>query len=699
MSSSISRQARQDYPSERQIFSSARRLVGQSRSDYLLEACGADTDLRQRVVRLLDSLEEETDLLEREYKSVLLNLHGSSDTRPEDLPFSVEQVTELFEPGCDDSIGRVSHYEIKELIGRGAFGVVFRAFDTKLARMVAIKVLAPTLSRIGGYRERFLQEARAAAAIEHVNVVRIHSVEDSPFPFIAMELVNGETLRDHVLNRGPLPTEETFDLGIQIVKGLAAAHEKGIVHLDVKPANILLEPVADGKKCAKLTDFGLALIIDGPGEVFPASVLGTPAYMAPEHAKGESVDQRADLFSFGSVLYTMSSGQAAFSGSETRSVLRGIVENKRAELPEGVQISKTLLGVINRLHSTLPENRYDSADEVLADLVRNRKGVTGQIRSNLLQPTIAIVASLLCVALALWWGFQLYSLDGIDAAKGATKVNSVQACQQLEDVILEIKNRDEEFQSDKYICEIADGNVSFLRLPFARDLSPLSQLTEVKVLDLMQPDSSERRVDVGIEFVSQLKNLRILHLQQFPVKSLEPLRGMPLEKLNLWYCGMKVNSPYRARLDLDIVEGMPLWWLNCGGCIIDSIEPLQGMKLEELCMNFSKPVSDIAVLRGMPLATLQLNGTEVEDLSPLAGAPLKLLELSHSKVHDLSPIVGMDLDELFIEGLEIDDISVLKHCRIKSLTMDYEPAHGDLIKSVPGLERINGVALEEFFSE
>ena len=698
----------EELPSERQIFSNARRLIGKSRSDYLENACGENAMLRSRVDKLLDSFEEQDiDLIDRAYRSVLRDIHGSNETLREDSQFTFDEISHLFEAGSGDSIGRIDHYEIKEMIGRGAFGVVFKAFDTKLARSVAIKILAPTLACSLGFRERFLQEARASAAIRHDNVVRIHAVEDAPFPFIVMELVNGETLRSHVQDHGPLATEETFDLGIQIIKGLAAAHQKGIVHLDVKPANILVEELPNGKKIAKLTDFGLALVVDGQGEAVPETLLGTPAYMAPEHAKGEGVDQRADLFSFGSVLFSMCSGQAAFGGSETISVLRGIVENKRAEIPEGVEVSRRLVNLIDRLHSTLPENRYDSAEEVLTDLLRLSRSHSIRRKSTSLAPMIALVGIVVMSALTIF-GAKLFSSETTDASAAMTSISNNEsmaapvkeatwsdARQQLIDVTSQIEKLDEKFKGNDCNYEIRDGKVLHVRMPFANDLSPLANLKDVEHL-FLEPPGPEREVPVGIEFVSEMKKLRILKLQSFPTKNLEPLRGLQLKKLDLWYSRMNAKA-YPAPVDLDPLKGMPLNWLNCGGCGIESLKPLEGMKLESLCLNFSRPFSDLSPVKGMPLYTLQISNTKVCDLSPLVGTPLKILEASNSKVRDLSPLVGMPLEELYIKGLEIDDLEVLKKCHIKALWIDHAADHESLIKSMQGLERINGVLLDDFF--
>jgi serine/threonine protein kinase len=189
------------------------------------------------------------------------------------------------------------HHEVLEVLGRGGMGVVLKAHDEKLQRIVALKVLAPPFAADPTARQRFVCEARAAAGIRHQNVVDIHAVEEADgLPFLVMEYLTGGTLHERI-ERGSLPIEEMLRIGHQAAEGLAAAHARGLIHRDVKPSNILL---ADG--VVKLTDFGLARTIDDIRISQEGVVVGTPKYMSPEQARGEAIDARSDLFSLGSVL-------------------------------------------------------------------------------------------------------------------------------------------------------------------------------------------------------------------------------------------------------------------------------------------------------------------------------------------------------------------------------------------------------------
>ena len=288
-----------------------------------------------------------------------------TDDRPLDyyehaLPFVGPPV----EPG---TIGRLKHYDILHVAGRGGMGVVVKAFDRALRRVVAIKLLAPHLASNGLARQRFVREGRATAAIAHEHVVTIHAVEEQP-PFLVMQYVQGETLQARLDRCGPLELKEVLRVGKQIAEGLGAAHEQGVVHRDIKPANILLE---NGISRVKLTDFGLARAMDDASLTHSGVVAGTPQFMAPEQANGDAIDHRADLFSLGSVLYTMCVGHAPFRASTAMGVLRRVAEHSARPVREiNPEIPEWLAALINRLHAKRPEDRPQSALEVAEELGR-----------------------------------------------------------------------------------------------------------------------------------------------------------------------------------------------------------------------------------------------------------------------------------------------------------------------------------------
>ncbi len=266
-----------------------------------------------------------------------------------------------------DSLGRLGTYEVKGVLGRGGMGIVLKAFDPALNRNVAIKVLSAPLANCGAARRRFLREARAAAAVVHLHVVSVFAVvETSGLPFLVMEYVPGRSLQDRLDRHGPLSLHEVLRIGMQTAAGLAAAHAQGLVHRDVKPANILLE---NGIERVRLTDFGLARAAADAGLTQSGLVAGTPNYMAPEQARGELTDHRADLFSLGSTLYAMCTGIPPFRAESAVAVLRRVSDDTprpiRAINPD---VPEWLETITNKLHSKDPAERFQSAGEV-ADLL------------------------------------------------------------------------------------------------------------------------------------------------------------------------------------------------------------------------------------------------------------------------------------------------------------------------------------------
>jgi serine/threonine protein kinase/tetratricopeptide (TPR) repeat protein len=282
-------------------------------------------------------------------------------------------------------IGRtLSHYEVIDEISRGGMGVVYRARDLNLGREVALKVLPEDLvhDRVRG--ERMLQEARAAALIEHPHIAVIHEVGQAEgVTFIAMELIRGDKLSD-VLVRGPLAPKRALDIAIEIAEGLSRAHEKGLIHRDLKPANVMI--TEDGH--AKIIDFGLAKLTEqvtpdastmgapGPHST-PGLVIGTAAYMSPEQARGDRVDHRTDIFALGVVLYEMLTARAPFQGKSTLDTLHAILTDPVPPLPTPAGLSgdttAELQRVIGKCTAKDADERFQGMKDVIVDLRAARR--------------------------------------------------------------------------------------------------------------------------------------------------------------------------------------------------------------------------------------------------------------------------------------------------------------------------------------
>ena len=272
-------------------------------------------------------------------------------------------------PDADGLLGRFGPYGVIEVVGRGGMGVVLKAFDPSLHRVVAIKVMAPQLAAGAAARQRFTREARAAASVAHDHVVTTHAVDEwKGLPYFVMSYVGGRSLQDRLDRSGPMGPREIVRVGMQVASGLAAAHAQGLVHRDIKPSNILLE---NGVERVKITDFGLARSADDASLTKAGDVLGTPQYMSPEQARGEPMDHRSDLFSLGCVMYAMAAGRSPFRAETTMAVLRRVCEDRPRPLRDvNPDIPDWLEGIVAKLLAKEPADRFRSADEVAGLLER-----------------------------------------------------------------------------------------------------------------------------------------------------------------------------------------------------------------------------------------------------------------------------------------------------------------------------------------
>jgi serine/threonine protein kinase/tetratricopeptide (TPR) repeat protein len=340
----------------RPLFFELAELGPEERAGRLEVLSQGDPELRAELDRLLAAHDRSEELLG--------SFEDLISKPPVDLLLTPDDRSTTPDP--HGLIGRaVSHYEVLKALGAGGMGVLYEATDTQLGRTVALKFLPPQWGLDADFKERFLREARAAAALDHPNVCAIYEAgeTDEGQLFIAMAYYHGETVKE-MIGRGPLEVEEVFDLAEQAASGLAAAHRAGLVHRDIKPANLM---VTEGG-VLKILDFGLAKTGE-EGLTDSGMVLGTPAYMSPEQTRGEEVDARTDLWSLGVVLYEMLTGQRPFRGGSHTAVIHAI-RREEPRLPSKLRadVPTDLEQTVLRLLSKDPEERYEGAELLSGEL-------------------------------------------------------------------------------------------------------------------------------------------------------------------------------------------------------------------------------------------------------------------------------------------------------------------------------------------
>jgi serine/threonine protein kinase/Tol biopolymer transport system component len=373
-----------------ELLQAAIQLPVERQEEFLRQECGDDCALLEDVQSLLASHRQAGDFLQPPATN-------DSNAITQTSAFGVPSATRIVSAGQV-----VSHYRVIGQLGSGGMGVIYRAEDIKLGRRVAMKFLPSEVASDHVAFERLQREARAASALDHPNICSIYELgEHEGQPFIVMQLLEGGTLQERIANAAgqPLPTNEVLDLAVQIVAGLEAAHEKGIIHRDVKPANVFVT----SRREAKILDFGLAKLIEeddassgqqvseqaarseaSASDATPAgfsnlrltrtgTTLGTAYYMSPEQVRGEKLDARTDLFSFGLVLYEMSSGQRAFAGDTAAIIHDAILHRDVPPIRQlNAQVPAEFEQIIGRALEKDRERRYQSASEVRTDLLRLR---------------------------------------------------------------------------------------------------------------------------------------------------------------------------------------------------------------------------------------------------------------------------------------------------------------------------------------
>ncbi len=721
---------------EREIFLAVLDLPdAAARTEYLDRVCSGDPARRARIESLLLSHDTADSFLgspavNPPAPDASATHEFSSAAAPDDANKADDDLAFLTPPGRPGSLGRIGHYEVLEVLGKGGFGIVFRAFDETLQRVVAIKVLSPHLAATSPARKRFLREARSSARVRHENVVRVYAVEEQPLPFLVMEFIPGETLQQRLDRTGPLETAEVVQFGRQIAEGLAAAHGMGLIHRDIKPGNILIE--AGANPSIKITDFGLARAADDASLTQSGVVAGTPMFMAPEQAQGETLDHRADLFSLGSVLYTMASGRPPFRANNTLAVLKRVAEDTPRPIPEIIpEVPPWLCDLITRLHAKKPEDRIGTAKEV-ADLL-GRGLAAMQLPANVppaavektpppqdipeAAPAIrrprfrarrwAAAAAVLLLMVVGGLGFteatgvtdvhgsviRLFSPEGtleiaVDDPEVSVKIDGSDV------VITGAGPKEIRLKTGSHTVKASkDGMVVKQELvTVTKDGKQVVRISreapspDPKVAKSPDEASAWERSVAAMSAAEQVAAVAAKLKERnpgFDGQVTHKIEGGVVTEIDIG--GLATNnvfdiSPVRALVglksfgcdytrhlsDLSPLKDMKLTELRLQVSQVTDLSPLKDMKLTNLYL-YVTPVSDLSPLKDMKLTNLTIAMTQVTDLSLLRDMKLTHLDFGSTGVTDLSPLKDMKLTSLYFYATGVKDLSPLKGMPLQSL--------------------------------
>jgi tRNA A-37 threonylcarbamoyl transferase component Bud32/Leucine-rich repeat (LRR) protein len=678
------------------VFCEALEKEPAERAAFLDRACAGNEPLRREVQSLLDAHQKVGPFLERP----LVEAEGVADLAAAEATDSGDALPFLAPSPEPGSLGRLHHYEILEVVGRGGTGVVLRARDTKLLRIVAIKVLAAPLAVSGTARQRFAREARATAAIRDEHVIDIHAVcDDAPVPYLVMEYIEGCNLDALLRKGGQLEVKEVLRIGIQVASALAAAHKHGLIHRDVKPANILLE---NGVQRVKLTDFGLARAADDASLTQSGFIAGTPLYMAPEQAAGEPIDPRTDLFSLGSVLYELCTGRPAFRAETTVAVIRRVCDETPRSIREvNADIPVPLCRLIERLQAKKPANRPASASEVaeeltgllaeLSDARTQRSGVSGARRAGYSaalrtwlgrRKWIWAVAALLLLCAGL----------GMGEATGVTNVRGVviRLLWPEGTLVVEVDDPGVSVTVDGTDVVITGAGVKEVRLKpgqYKVEASKNGKLVRRELVTVARDGRQVVRISAESSEAEPLTEAQRWEKAVAALPATEQVEAVSrrLKELNPGFDGqvspsVMYGAVTRLVFNTDAVQDISpvraLRWLESLECQpktgerrgkVADLSPLRGLSLKLLKVADNDSVSDLSPLKGMPLEELSFSRTQVEDLTSLRGMPLRSLYFGQTRIADLSPLKGMKLTHLYCDGVPVSDLSPLQGMPLEAL--------------------------------
>jgi Leucine-rich repeat (LRR) protein len=632
-------------------------------------------------------------------------------TQPGDIVSSHgEPAPFLSPPRGPDEMGWLGTYRVLKKLGEGGMGVVYVAEDSLLHRPVALKVMQPHFAAGKVHRERFLREARSAAAIEHDHIVPIYQVgEANNVPFLAMKLLQGETLEHYMLRGAAMTPAIVARLGRQIALGLVAAHARGLIHRDIKPANVWLEKEPAGR--VKLLDFGLARGRDEAHITSQGVIVGTPAYMAPEQARGEDLDGRADLFSLGVLLYRLLTGKQPFVARDAISTLLAVsTVNPPPVRSLNPSVPPALDALVTKLLAKEATRRPASAAEVARMLEAMLKAAPPA-------PAIAIVTPLPTVVplrrvadrtVVAAPPRRVPRLVTLLIAGGALTVMLLVAylTRDGDKPIAATMRQPEDTDRAGGGSAVKSGPASAVDDAWIASVAALPPEAQVeKVANKLKQLNPQFNGRIGtfaageIEFTVRDGAVRQIKVPTDNVADISPLRA--LQQLNSVVCE-PTNDKQSAKgqlADLSPLRDLPLRYVSCSanGSLRD-LAPLQKMNLDGLYVA-GTAIKSVEVVREMPLQHLSVERTQVDDLSPVAGKKLLSLYFRYSNVTDLSPLRGMAITHMSLSRYVAGDAALVRGMPLVDLTIDYSPWRDAELIAGKTLKKINSKPAEEYRAE
>lgn len=594
-------------------------------------------------------------------------------------------------------------YIILDKIGQGGMGMVFRAKSRQLDRVVALKVLPPSMVLKGNALQRFQREVEAAARLNHPNIVATFDAgEDKGVHFMVMEFVDGRDLSKLVKGQGPVTPIQAAACMIHTARGLAHAHQSGIIHRDIKPGNLLLTkaPGAQGGGLVKILDMGLARFEEGnnaPGSANEltqtGTVVGTCDYMSPEQAmNSRNADQRSDIYSVGCTLFYLATGKVMFAGE---TAMEKLLAHREQPIPSlralRSDVPKKLDAVYQRMVAKKADDRFPTMSAALAEL-------------EACVPADEAARALADLANNIGAGAALIA-DGIDSAGTGGSHTVPEAASQPSTA----RRRWPLVAAGAAVLAVFGlGSVLILTAFSSPASNPsVAAATTSKTTEAETTADSSNSTNKNVPDQGKMaKGKRYVNTFTDKMKELNP--GFQL--IN-YHFDKSTGSLSEVAFETDHVTDISpvrqltsLQDLRCTGSgpgkgRLADLSPLQSLPLRNLNCAWN-PINDLTPLKGMPLQRLDLHGTQVVSLTPLEGAPIETLDLNNTHVRDLSPLRKLtSLKTLRIRAVETDDLSPLRDLPLVQLELDMRPSPGRfaVLRSIKTLKFINNQPVEELF--